>query len=58
MGVTNLSIDGKCEYVATFQCLQFKKAPPTQCFIGSESFDWDVKVERAVNALIMANIDV
>ena len=39
------NFDGKCEYVATFDCLQFNKAPDAKCMLPSEGFDWNTKVK-------------
>jgi hypothetical protein len=52
------SRDGKCEYVVSFEVLQFKKAPPTKHSNVEEGFTWANTVKRAVDVIWLANIDV
>ena len=52
------NFDGKCEYVATFESLQFGKAPPIKCLFTSELVDWETKVMRAIDTIKRVNIDV
>ena len=49
---------GRCEYVVTFESLQFGKKPPIKCKLTGETFDWENKVMRAIDTIKRVNIDV
>ena len=52
------NFDGKCEYVAMFDCLQFNKAPDAKYMLLSEGFDWNTKVEKIIDAIRLVIIEV
>lgn len=50
--------NGKCEYAVLFEVFQFKKVPSTKHLSVADTFEWTKKVKKAIENIVIANINV
>ena len=52
------NFDGKCEWAATFEALQFGTKPNPTCLLPDEAYTWCDQVVRAIKTTKTINFDV
>ena len=52
------NFDGKCDWAATFDVLQFRTKPTPKCLLPDEAYNWSHQVLRAINGMKNANLEV
>ena len=50
--------NGKCEFAVLFEVFQFQKVPCTKHLSVAETFEWTRKVKKAIENIVIANINV
>ena len=52
------NFDGKCEWTATFEELQFGRKPNPTCLLPDKAYTWCQQVVRAIKAMKNENLDL